>query len=147
MDINNCCWVNPLVEEGMAHVGEYLDAFDSQDFIRIIRTEKFDLTDEEGFAAWKRERLNPESPLVKELGYRDADAPAIFESGLTHLREIYDDKKIQELINIIRNDRFDYTEWRRDNLFPGMSIDDILDHAEAYERLHGKPKIRGPINT
>ena len=27
---------------------------------------------------------------------------------------------------------FDYTEWRKDNLFVGMSIDEIIDEADRY---------------
>jgi hypothetical protein len=146
MEVNNC-WVNPLVEEGMAHVMQYFDTFEFQDFICIIRTEKFDLTDEEGFAKWKRERLYPDKPLTKKLGYGKPNGPAVFESGMKHLSEIYDNNKIQELIDTMRNDHFDYTEWRRDNLYKGMSLDEILNAAAEHERSHGAPKIRGPLTN
>jgi hypothetical protein len=35
----------------------------------------------------------------------------------------------ERFISIIKRDTFDYTEWRRDNLFKGMTIEEI--HAEA----------------
>ncbi|MDR0944019.1 MAG: hypothetical protein LBM41_05750 [Ruminococcus sp.] len=63
---------------------------------------------------------------------------------MTHLTEIFDTFELQDFISIIRNNHFDYTEWRRDNLFPGMTLDEILDHAAEHERIHGAPKIRGP---
>jgi hypothetical protein len=69
---------------------------------------------------------------------------ALVEAGLAHLGELFDTLELQEFIYQLRNDHFDYTEWRRDNLFPGMTLDEILDAAAEHERIHGKPQIRGP---
>jgi hypothetical protein len=33
---------------------------------------------------------------------------------------------------LLLSEPFDYTEWRRDNLFPDMSLDEIIDAADKY---------------
>jgi hypothetical protein len=68
---------------------------------------------------------------------------AIYEAGMAKLQEIFDTFELQDFISIIRNNHFDYTEWRRDNLFPGMTVEEISNAAAEYERIHGAPKIRG----
>jgi hypothetical protein len=40
----------------------------------------------------------------------------------------------ERFISIIKRDTFDYTEWRRDNLFKGMSIEEIHAKATEHER-------------
>jgi hypothetical protein len=40
-----------------------------------------------------------------------------------------------------QKDNLDYTEWRRDNLWPGMSVKEILAKAAEYERAHPRPKL------
>jgi hypothetical protein len=37
---------------------------------------------------------------------------------------------------------FDYTQWRRDNLFSGETLEEINEKASEYERIHGTPKLR-----
>ena len=37
----------------------------------------------------------------------------------------YDDQTIER-------EPFDYTEWRKNNLFVGMNIDEIIDEADRY---------------
>jgi hypothetical protein len=33
---------------------------------------------------------------------------------------------------LLSRERFDYTEWRKDNLFVGMNLDEIIDAADKY---------------
>jgi hypothetical protein len=40
----------------------------------------------------------------------------------------------ERFISIIKRDTFDYTEWRRGNLFKGMSIDEIHTAATKHEK-------------
>ena len=35
-------------------------------------------------------------------------------------------------VQTLLKEPFDYTEWRKDNLFVGMSIDEIIDEADKY---------------
>jgi hypothetical protein len=81
------------------------------------------------------------------LDKNNGKSSALVEAGMAHLGELFNVFELQEFIREIRTNHFDYTEWRHDNLFPGMSLEDILDHAERYERTHGKPKIRGPLTN
>jgi hypothetical protein len=39
------------------------------------------------------------------------------------------------------NSGFDYTEWRRDNLFVGMSIDEICDHGRKKSESVQEKKL------
>ncbi|MCL2108931.1 MAG: hypothetical protein FWH20_06265 [Oscillospiraceae bacterium] len=39
-------------------------------------------------------------------------------------------------IATIKQDRFNYTEWRRENLFEDMSPDELMKNATSYMREH-----------
>jgi len=38
----------------------------------------------------------------------------------------------EQFIYLLLSQPFDYTEWRKDHLFIGMSVDEISDAADAY---------------
>jgi hypothetical protein len=38
----------------------------------------------------------------------------------------------ERFVALILREPFDYTEWRKNNLFVGMSIDEIIDEADKY---------------
>jgi len=38
----------------------------------------------------------------------------------------------ERFVALILRESFDYTEWRKNNLFVGMSIDEIIDGADQY---------------
>ena len=38
----------------------------------------------------------------------------------------------ERFMALILREPFDYTEWRKNNLFVGMSIDEIIDEADKY---------------
>ncbi|MDR2145677.1 MAG: hypothetical protein LBE91_04365 [Tannerella sp.] len=38
----------------------------------------------------------------------------------------------ERFVALILREPFDYTEWRKDNLFAGMGIDEIIDEADKY---------------
>jgi homoserine kinase len=46
----------------------------------------------------------------------------------------------ERFISMINRDRFDYTEWRRDNLCKGMTFDEVYEEAAAYERDNVRPQ-------
>jgi hypothetical protein len=68
---------------------------------------------------------------------------AIMTAGMALLLNNLGSIETEIFITTVKRNNFDYTEWRRDNLFSGMTLDEILDHAGEYERIHGAPKIRG----
>jgi hypothetical protein len=71
------------------------------------------------------------------------EASAIVDAGMIYLKEKLGVLETELFISEIRNDRFDYTEWRRDNLYKGMDVYEINRAAVEYERVHGIPEIRG----
>ena len=38
----------------------------------------------------------------------------------------------ERFVALILRESFDYTEWRKTNLFVGMSIDEIIDEADQF---------------
>lgn len=46
----------------------------------------------------------------------------------------YDDT--QKFIDGVKSEGFDYTEWRRDNLFEGMTLEELNAAAVAFEEAH-----------
>ncbi|MCL1933854.1 MAG: hypothetical protein FWF53_08625 [Candidatus Azobacteroides sp.] len=40
----------------------------------------------------------------------------------------------ERFVALLLREPFDYTEWRKDNLFVGMSVDEIIDEADKYCR-------------
>ena len=44
----------------------------------------------------------------------------------------------ERFVALILRETFDYTEWRKNNLFVGMSIDEIIDEADRYCKENAK---------
>ena len=38
--------------------------------------------------------------------------------------------------DMTQQERFDYTEWRHDNLFEDMTIEELVSNAAEFERQH-----------
>ncbi|MDR0793059.1 MAG: hypothetical protein LBE82_07100 [Chitinophagaceae bacterium] len=38
----------------------------------------------------------------------------------------------ERFVALLLREPFDYTEWRKNNLFVGMSVDEIIDEADKY---------------
>jgi hypothetical protein len=65
----------------------------------------------------------------------NATTDAIFSSGMKCLIEKLGVVEAEVFITMIRENTFDYTEWRRDNLWQGMSLDEIFELATEREKL------------
>ena len=61
---------------------------------------------------------------------------AIMTAGMRALREKLGLIEAEIFITNIKQERFDYTEWRRDNLFEDMTLEELLDNAAEFERQH-----------
>jgi hypothetical protein len=72
----------------------------------------------------------------------NVELSAIINVGMLYLREKLGIIETEAFISAIRNDHFDYTQWRRDNLFSGETLEEINEQASEYERVHGTPKLR-----
>lgn len=46
--------------------------------------------------------------------------------------------EMERFIMLVNRDTFDYTEWRKDNLFQGETVDSLCDKIERFQSSHGK---------
>ncbi len=51
--------------------------------------------------------------------------------GFTVLVKALGDVNAERFIMLMNREPFDYTEWRKDNLFAGETVDSLMDKAEA----------------
>jgi hypothetical protein len=62
----------------------------------------------------------------------------LMRTGMETLIERLGNVEAERFISIILREPFDYTEWRRENLFAGMSIEDISREAmQTYRQQAG----------
>ena len=52
-------------------------------------------------------------------------------SGFTVLVQTFGDVNAERFIALMNREPFDYTEWRRENLFVGETVDSLVDKAKA----------------
>jgi acyl-CoA reductase-like NAD-dependent aldehyde dehydrogenase len=64
----------------------------------------------------------------------DAATSAIMSAGMRCLEEKLGIVEAEIFISVIRENTFDYTEWRRDNLWKDMSLDEIFKLATEREK-------------
>ena len=56
----------------------------------------------------------------------------LLDTGIKHLSEKLGIVEAERFIALILREPFDYTKWRKDNLFVGMSIKEINNAAKKY---------------
>ena len=61
---------------------------------------------------------------------------AIMTAGMRVLRETLGLIETEIFITNIKQEHFDYTEWRRDNLFEDMTPDELMRNAVEFMREH-----------
>jgi len=57
---------------------------------------------------------------------------ALFDKGIRCLTNELGFLEAEQFIFLLLSQPFDYTEWRKKNLFAGMSIDEISNAADKY---------------
>jgi hypothetical protein len=63
----------------------------------------------------------------------------LMRTGMETLIERLGNVEAERFISIILREPFDYTEWRRENLFAGMSVEDISREAmQTYRQQAGR---------
>jgi hypothetical protein len=63
------------------------------------------------------------------------------KTGMLALIEKLGNINAEKFISLILREPFDYTEWRRENLFVGMTVEEISNEAmKLYHQNHGKKK-------
>ena len=61
---------------------------------------------------------------------------AIMTAGMRVLRETLGLIETEIFITNIKQERFDYTEWRRDNLFEDVTPNELMKNAVEFMREH-----------
>ena len=61
---------------------------------------------------------------------------AIMTAGMKILRETLGLIETEIFIANLKQENFDYTEWRRGNLFENMTIEELVNNAADYECKH-----------
>ena len=56
----------------------------------------------------------------------------------TILAEQVGNVEMERFVMLINRDTFDYTEWRKDNLFPDETVDSLYDKIKAYSAAKGE---------
>ena len=67
--------------------------------------------------------------------YDNPQTAAIISIGMKALRKALGTIDTELFLVTVKNERFDYTEWRRDNLWVGMTAEEIFDQAAANDPI------------
>jgi hypothetical protein len=59
---------------------------------------------------------------------------ALLDRGIKCLTGGFGMLEVEQFIYALKSQPFDYIEWRKTNLCPGMTVDEISDAADAYCR-------------
>ena len=57
---------------------------------------------------------------------------ALLDRGIRCLNNELGIVDAERFVALLLKEPFDYTEWRKEHLFDGMSIDEIIDEADKY---------------
>jgi len=60
------------------------------------------------------------------------NSAVLLDTGMKYLFEKLGPVEAERFIALIIREPFDYTEWRKDNLFVGMSVKEISTAAKAF---------------
>ena len=64
------------------------------------------------------------------------NSAALLDRGIRCLNNELGILDAERFVALLLREPFDYTEWRKDNLFVGMNLDEIIDQADKYHKEH-----------
>jgi hypothetical protein len=67
--------------------------------------------------------------------YNNVATEAIMNIGMKALRDALGVVDAEIFLINVKQERFDYTKWRQDNLWEGMSLEEILDKAAQNDSI------------
>jgi len=73
--------------------------------------------------------------MLKVYLDNDAVTSAMMSAGMKCLVEKLGIVEAEMFIAVIRENSFDYTEWRREHIWQGMSLDEIFQLAAEREKM------------
>jgi hypothetical protein len=71
--------------------------------------------------------------------YDSPQTAAIMSIGMNALRRALPSIELEVFITNLKNEDFDYTEWRQEHLWTGLSADEILYRAAANTASYNPP--------
>lgn len=60
------------------------------------------------------------------------NSAALLDKGMRCLNSELGILDAERFVTLLLREPFDYTEWRKENLFSDMSLDQIIDEADRY---------------
>ena len=66
---------------------------------------------------------------------------ALLDRGIKCLTEKLGMLEVEQFIYLLKSQPFDYTEWRKTNLCPGMTLEEISIAAEAYSKQYERGEM------
>ena len=69
------------------------------------------------------------------------NSAVLLDKGIRCLNNELGILEAERFVALLLKEPFDYTEWRKDNLFAGMSIDEIIDEADKYCKENAIPSL------
>ena len=64
------------------------------------------------------------------------NSAALLDKGIKCLTEKLGMLEVEQFVYLLKSQPFDYTEWRKTNLCPGMTLDEISKAADAYSKQY-----------
>jgi len=65
------------------------------------------------------------------------NSKVLLSKGMDCLSDTLGLVEAERFISLIKSEPFDYTEWRRDNLWNNISVEQLSKEAGEYRRLNG----------
>ena len=69
------------------------------------------------------------------------NSAVLLDRGIRCLNNELGIMEAERFVALLLRETFDYTEWRKNNLFVGMSIDEIIDEADKYCKENANPTL------
>jgi len=70
------------------------------------------------------------------------NSAALLDRGMRCLNNELGILDAERFVSLLLKEPFDYTEWRKDNLFVGKTIDEIINEADKYCKANRKQIIK-----
>lgn len=122
------------------------DVLDVERFVSAVKSDNFDIAKSIEARDW----------LIQEYGELEADRlirilkesnpdPIPLRTKVTDWLTLQLGKaETERYLQDMRDDKFDYTEWRRENLWPGKTIEEIHDMGVAHQQKLRTEEAKAP---
>ena len=106
-------------------------AYFGNDFVRMARFGAGELDLPPDFFASSRKEPQRAPAMANVMTDNIITDDQLRADGFTVLVKALGDVNAERFIMLMNREPFDYTEWRKDNLFVGETVDSLMDKAES----------------